>query len=459
MKVIIAGAGAVGTHLARLLSSDNISVILIDRDEEKLSKLNTNLDIMTLNVPPTSLKGMKDAGMEDADLFIAVTPHESENLLCCMLAKQLGAKRTVARVDNYEYMRPENRTLFENMGIASLIYPELLAAKDIAASTQFSWVRQLWEFGDNKDLVLMSVKMHDENPKFDKEIKNKNNLLVGRTLRDIGMDGHKFHVVAIKREGDTVIPYGDEKILPRDLVFFMTTRNEINTIRHLSGKDDYPSVHHAVIVGGGKLSVRTDWALPDSMSVKIIEPNQERCEELGRLVKPRTLVINGEGHDMELLNDEGFDHLEAFIALTDNDEENILACVAARRKGIRRTIAQVENLDYFDMAEDLDVGTIINKKVIAASHIYRMLLKAKVDNVKKLTVADADVAEFIVKKGSKITKKSVMELGLPRGVNIGGMVRDGKGCLVSGKTVLQEGDKVVVFCINSTLKKLDRYFK
>lgn len=458
MNIIIAGAGAVGTHLARLLSNENLSVVLIDESEDKLSKLNNDLDIMTLNVAPTSINGLKNAGIGNADLFIAVTPNESENLTCCMLAKQLGAKRTVARVDNYEYMKQENRYLFESIGIEMLIYPELLAAKEIADSARYSWVRQWWDF-NNGDLVLISVKMHDGNPKYDKEISNEKNQLVGRTLKNIGMDGHKFHVIAIKRNGETVVPYGDEKIMPRDLVFFMTTRDEIDNIRHLVGKDDYPSVHNIMIIGGGKLSVRADWALPDNMNVKIVEPDMDRCEQLGKMLKNKTLVINGEGHDMGLLNDEGFENLDAFISLTSNDEENILACIAARRKGIRKTIAQVENLDYLDMAEDLDVGTIINKKTIAASHIYQLLLKAAVDNVKMLTVADADVAEFVVKKNSKVTKNPVMKLGLPHGVNIGGVIRNGKGMLVQGSTRLQEDDRVVVFCIGSTLKKLDKYFK
>lgn len=307
--------------------------------------------------------------------------------------------------------------------------------------------------------MLISVRMHDGNPKNDNEIRNEKNQLVGRTLKNIGMDGHKFHVIAIKRKGETVVPYGDEKIMPRDLVFFMTTRDQIDNIRHLVGKDDYPSVHNVMIIGGGKLSVRADWALPDSMNVKIVEPDMDRCEQLGKMLKNKTLVINGEGHDMGLLNDEGFGDLDAFISLTSNDEENILACVAARRKGIRKTIAQVENLDFLDMAEDLDVGTIINKKTIAASHIYQLLLKAAVDNVKMLTVADADVAEFVVKKNSKVTKNPVMKLGLPHGVNIGGVIRNGKGMLVQGSTMLQEGDRVVVFCMGSTLKQLDKYFK
>lgn len=458
MKIVIAGAGAVGTHLARLLSKDNMNVVLMDSDVEKLSKVNSDLDIMTLPKSPSSIKGLKDADVDGADLFIAVTPHESENISCCMLAKQLGAQRTVARVDNYEYMKPENLAIFRNMGVESLVYPELLASYDIAASARYSWVRQLWEF-NNGDMLLLSVMMHDTNIINGKGICNENNQLVGHTLKQIGVNyGHDFHVVAIKRGGETVVPYGDEKILPRDLVFFMTTREGINTIRHLSGKDDYPNVNHTVIIGGSKLAVRADWALPDSYTVKIIEPNQERCLQLGALTKQRTLIINGEGYDMELLNDEGFSNQEAFFALTDNDEQNILACVAARRRGVRKTIAQVENIGYFDMAEDLDVGTIINKKVIAASHIYRMLLQGDVDNVKMLTVADADVAEFVVKEGSRVTKKTIMDLGMPHGVNIGGMIRDGKSMLVQGLTQLQAGDKVVVFCIGNTLKKLDKWF-
>ena len=460
MKIIIAGAGAVGTHLARMLSADRQDVVLIDADENRLFRLGNELDIMTLVRQPTSIQGLKDAEVNHADLFIAVTPNESENLTCAMLAKQLGAKKTVARVDNYEYMKPGNLELFKNMGIESLIYPELLAAEDIKASARYSWVRQLWEF-NNGELLLLSVKMHDANPIYEKEISNANNLLVGHTLKEIGMTyGHNFHVVAIKRDGETISPNGDEKILPRDMVFFMTTKENLAEIRHLTGKDDYPAVKNSLLIGGDKLSVRASWKLTSIHdSVKIIEPDRKRTEELTSLVAPKTMILEGEGYDVDLLNDEGYGSTEAIIALTNNDQQNILACVAARRKGIRKTIAQVENLDYFDMADELDIGTIINKKMIAASHIYRLLLKGDVDNVKMLAIGNADVAEFVVKPGSKVTKKPVMELHFPYGVNIGGMSRDGKSMLVNGPTQLQAGDKVVVFCVNNTLKKLDKFFK
>ena len=460
MKIIIAGAGAVGTHLARMLSNDNQDVTLIDADETRLSRLGNELDIMTLTRQPASISGLKEAEVHKADLFIAVTPNESENLTCAMLAKQLGARNTVARVDNYEYMKPENLELFKKMGIESLIYPELLAAEDIAASSRYSWVRQMWEFNGG-DLLMLSVKMHDANPIYEKEISNKDKQLAGYTLKDIGRQhGHNFHVVAIKRNGETISPNGDEKILPRDLVFFMTTKDKLDEIRHLTGKDDYPAVNNSLIIGGGKLSVRASWKLNEiHNNVKIIEPDRQRTEELQALVSPDTMILEGEGYDVDLLNDEGYNTMEAIIALTDNDQANILACVAARRRGIRKTIAQVENLDYFDMADDLDIGTVINKKMIAASHIYRMLLKGDVNNVKMLTIGNADVAEFVVKPHSKMTKKIIMEQNLPRGVNIGGMSREGKSMLVGGRTQLQAGDKVVVFCTGNTLRKLDKFFK
>ena len=340
MKIIIAGAGAVGTYLARMLSNDNQDVVLIDSNEKNLIRIGSELDIMTLLRQPTSIRGMKDAGVSKADLFIAVTPHESENLACAMLAKQLGAQKTVARVDNYEYMKPENLELFKNMGIESLIYPELLAAEDIAASSRYSWVRQLWEF-NNGELLLLSVKMHDANPIYEKEISNKDNQLVGHTLKEIGMaHGHNFHVVAIKRDGETISPNGDEKILPRDLVFFMTTKENLAEIRHLTGKDDYPVVKNSLLIGGDKISVRASWKLAAIHdSVKLIEPDSKRTEELQSLVSPKTMILEGEGFDVDLLNDEGYSSAEAFIALTNNDQQNILACVAARRRGIRKTIA------------------------------------------------------------------------------------------------------------------------
>jgi len=450
MKIVIAGAGSVGSHLAKLFSNENFDVILFDADESKVAKWNNTLDILTYVGSPTSIKAMKHVGVDQADLFIAVTPDESTNIVCCMVARQLGAKGAIARIDNYEYLKPENNKMFLNdkIGINELIYPEMLAAKEIADSAQYSWVRQWWEF-NNGDLVLLSVKMHNDAK------------IIGKTLREISSVNRKFQVVAIQREGDTISPHGDEMIKNNDLVFFMVLEKDIDDIKILAGKDNdtYPPVKNIMVLGGGKLSIRVSWALPNNVNLTIIEPDAEKCERLSELVKDGTIVVRGDSHDVSLLEDEGYNNVDAIVALTENDDENILACVAARRRGVRKTIAQVEDFEYMDMAEELDVGTIINKKTIAASKIYQHLMKSNVNSVKMLNVADAEVAEITVEKNSKVASKLIKDLNLPRGVNFGGMIRNGHSMLINGMTQLEEGDKVVAFCLENTLKKIVKLFR
>ncbi len=445
MKIIIAGAGAVGTHLAKLLSQEKQDIILMDEDESKLSALSNNFDLMTTVASPTSIKDLKETINGHADLFIAVTPDESRNTTACLLAANLGAKKTVARIDNYEYLQPKNRDFFKELGVHSLIYPEMLAAKEIASSIRMSWIRQWWEFCGGA-LILIGVKMRHE-----AEILNI-------PFRELGGPELPYHIVAIKRENETIIPRGDDMIKLNDIVYFTTTRNYVPLIRKIAGKEKYPDVKKVMIMGGSRISVRTAQYVPDYMEVKIIENDINRCNKLTELVDDDVMVINGDGRDMDLLLEEGIRNTDAFVALTDSSETNILACLAAKRMGVEKTVAEVENIDYIGMAESLDIGTVINKKMIAANHIYQMMLDADVSNVKSLTFANADVAEFVVKEGATITKHLVKDLGLPKGTSIGGLVRNGEGIVVTGNTQIQAGDHVIVFCLNMMIKKVEKYF-
>ena len=445
MKIIIAGAGAVGTHLAKLLSGEKQDIILMDENEEKLSRMESNFDLMTVNVSPTSISGLKEAGVAGADLFIAVTPDESRNMTACMLATSLGAKKTVARIDNYEYLLPKHKEFFAKLGVDSLIYPEMLAAKDIVDAVKMSWIRQWWEFAGGA-LILIGTKMRSTAE------------ILDVPLHELGGRNIPFHIVAIKRGNETIIPRGDDTIQLNDIVYFTTTKKYIPYIRKISGKEHYADIRNVMIMGGSRIAVRATQYMPDYMKVKIIESNMSRCNRLTELVDDDVMVINGDGRDMELLIEEGIKNTEAFVALTGNSETNILACLAAKRMGVSKTVAEVENVDYISMAESLDIGTVINKKYIAASHIYQMMLKADVSNVKCLTFANADVAEFIVKEGSKITKAQVKDIGLPKGATIGGLIRNGEGILVTGNTTIQKYDHVVVFCLGAMIKKLEKYF-
>lgn len=448
MKIIIAGAGAVGTHLAKLLSRERHDITLIDENYEKLADLSTNFDLLTICDSPSSIEVLKNADIEDADLFIGVTPDESRNMTCCMLASKLGAKKTVARIDNYEYALPENRDFFKTVGIDSLIYPEMLAGKEIISNIKKSWVRQWMELKGG-ELIMIGVKIRESAK------------VLGIPLRNLFGPDEPCHVVAIKRGDDTIIPHGDDSIELGDVAFFMTTPQYTTHVRELTGKTDYPDVKHVFIMGGSSTAVHALWNMPDNMHAKVFEPNAKRCERLNELLSHQSnvLIINGDGNDPNLLMEEGVQKAEAFAALTESSEQNILACLSARRMGIHKTVAMVENTDYIKVAENLDIGYIINKKTFAASHIYQMMLKADITTMKNLVVANADVAEFHVNHGAKITKKPVRQLDLPSTVTLGGLVRNGKGQLINGNTLIQPDDTVVAFCLENEVKRLERYFK
>ena len=445
MKIIIAGAGEVGTHLAKMLSQEKQDIILMDPNEERLNFTNSSMEILPMVGNPTSIRDLEEAGIRKADLFVSVTPEETTNVAASILASKLGAHKTLARINNYEYLLPKNKELFEKMGIDSMIYPEMLAAKEIVSSMRMSWVRQWWEFCGGS-LILIGTKMREK-----AEILNV-------TLAELGAPDIPYHVVAIKRGTETIIPRGDDTIKLHDIVYFTTTRKYIPYIRKIAGKEEYADVRNVMIMGGSRIAVRTTQYVPDYMQVKIIENDINRCNRLTEVVDDKVMIINGDGRDMDLLMEEGLKNTEAFVALTDNSETNILACLAAKRMGVTKTVAEVENIDYISMAESLDIGTVINKKMIAASHIYQMMLDADVSNVKCLTFANADVAEFTVPENAKITKNKVKDLGLPKGTTIGGLIRNGEGILVTGDTLIQAGDHVVVFCLSMMIKKIEKYF-
>ena len=447
MKIIIAGAGAVGTHLAKLLSRDHQDCILVDEDENRLEGLDTEYDIMTLQGSPTSIKTLKEAGVEHAELFVGVTPDESTNMNASILAHALGARKTVARIDNYEYLAPQLESFFKNLGIDSLIYPEVLAAIDINNGLRMSWVRQRWDVHGGA-LVMLGVKLRETCE------------ILNQPLKQLCTPSDPYYIVAVKRGDDTLIPGGNDELRVGDLTYFMTTREYIPYIRKICGKEHYADVKNVIIMGGGKTTVRAALTAPDYMNIKIIEQDERRCEKLNTLLSDsNTIVIHGDGRDTNLLIEEGIDNTQAFVALTENAETNILACLTAKKMGVRKTIALVENLDYVSMAESLDIGTIINKKTIAASHIYQMMLDANVSNLRSLMMADSDVAEFVAEEGSAVTKRAVKDLGLPFGVTIGGLVRNNQGMLVNGLSRIEAGDSVMVFCHEHNLKKVERFFK
>lgn len=443
MRIVIAGAGEVGSHLAKLLSDENQDIVLVDRDVTKLTNLDENYNIMTMVGSPTSFNSLREAGVENCDLFIAVTPYESTNVISCSMAKSIGAEKTVARIDNYEFMNKENREYFVSMGIDSLIYPEYLAAREIITALRRPWVRHWFELHDG-EIVLVGVKLR-ENAK-----------LVGMQLKELAALQPSFHISAIKRRHQTIIPRGDDRIQEDDILYFTTTRHNVDDLLEICGKKNY-NVRKVLIMGGSRIAVRAVDLAGGDFKFKIIDNNIEVCRKLAELC-PDCDIVHGDARDIDVLREEGVEDMDAFIALTDSSETNILSCIMAKELGVSKTIAEVENLQLISEAEGLNIGTTINKKLLASSTIFQLLLDADSSTPKCHALTDAEVAEIEVRPGSKVTKGAVKDLSLSREMTIAGLVRDGVGMLVTGNTVIKPGDSVVVFCLAGSLHKVEKLF-
>jgi len=443
MKILIVGAGEVGSHLATLLSREEQDIVLVDRDAAKLDPLDAKYNLLTICGSPTSFATLREARAGKCDLFVAVTPFETDNITACAIAKSMGAKKTVARIDNFEYMMDEHRAFFREHGVDSVIYPEYYAAREILIALNHTWVRHWFEMW-NGELILIGVKLRD------------NASIVGMKLRDFGASGHNFHVSAIRRRHDTIIPGGDDVIMSDDIVYFMTRSENVDELRRICGKSE-SEIRNIMIMGGGRIAGRLCNMVGEKYKIKIIDSDNEVCMKLAERC-PSAEVVCGDTRDNDLLIEEGISTVDAFLALSESSESNILACLTAKELGVRKTIAEVENIQYIGEAEALNIGTIVNKKLLAAGAIFQRMLDQDSSNSKCLALADAEVAEIEAKEGSKITRAAVKDLKLSHDMTIAGLIRDGKGRLVDGSTIIRGGDRVVVFCLTGAIHKFEKLF-
>lgn len=443
MKIIIAGAGEVGSHLAKMLSKEDQDIILIDNDQEKLSLLDNNYNLMTYNGSTCSFSSLKDVGVSNADLFIAVTPYETSNITSCAIAKQLGAKCTVARIDNFEFLKTNNKETLQKIGVDRLIYPEHLAAQELITSLEHNWARHWAELAQGQ-LLLIGVKLRQNSP------------LVNHQLKSLPVHVHNFHIAAIKRNHETIIPNGNDLLLVDDIVFFVTFEQDADQIREMCGKTSF-QIKRVMIMGGTRIAMRFAMECGGKYHIKIIESNRAICERLATRL-PDCDIENGDARDIDTLKENNIDQYDAFVALSDSSETNILACLTAKEFGIKKTVADVENIQFIGQAENLNIGTILNKKLIASSTIFKLLLDADQHNSKTFALADAEVAELTVKPNAKITKGVIKDIRLPYGMTLAAVTHEGKCTLVSGNTQIYPGDIVVVFCLTGRIHKIERWF-
>jgi trk system potassium uptake protein len=445
MRIIIAGAGEVGTHLAKMLSNENHEIILIDPEESRLKPIDSSLDVLTHEGSATSVKILQDSLNKKTDLFIAVTHSEDTNIISSILAKRFGAMKTIARIDNIDYLENSTMEFFRSIGIDSLIYPELIAAREVLGLLHETGTSEFMEFSGGK--LAMYVQRLDENAP-----------IINKSLKEIADSNRteKYRTVAIKRNDVTIIPRGSEHFQIGDIVFVISTREGIDEMMKTSGKVNFEA-KSIMILGGSRIGKHIALYMQKSCEVKLIDSDIRKCEDLADILD-NTLIINGDGRNVDLLEQEGITKIDAFVAVTGNSETNVLSCLLAKKMGVKKTIAEVENMEYINLAENMGIDTIINKKISAASRIFRHTTNPNVTQVKYMTGTDAEVLEFNVPANSKITRGTLRSIDFPEDAIVGGGTRNGEPFIATGDTIINANDNVVVFTLPTAYEKLSKYF-
>ena len=445
MNIVIAGDGELGFYLARFLSADFHNITIVDPHKELLELLESNSDLMTIAGDSTSIDVLKSANIKKTDLLISVLHEETTNIVTAILAKKLGAKRTIARVNNTENLTDENRKVFHELGIDAIVSPESIAAIEIVKLLNQAAATEIFDFSKGK-LSLFLIRLDSKAKVLDK------------TLDEIAVEYPElnFRAVALHRESKTIIPKGNDKFQLNDLAYVITKPDGIGHLMKLGGKSKI-EIKDVMIIGGGRIGRISAHMMEKKFNIKLIDTNKERCENLANLLTD-TLIINGDARDVDLLEDEGIRGIDAFIAVTNDSETNIFTCLLAQKMGVKKTIALVENLDYIDIAQNIGIDTIINKKMIAASDIVRHTMDAEVVSIKCLHGVEAEVLEFVVKAKSSVTKKSIRNLHFPPDAIIGGIVRGDESYIALGDFQIQKDDKVVVYALPTAIQKVVKLF-
>ncbi|MDD3108872.1 MAG: Trk system potassium transporter TrkA [Alistipes sp.] len=445
MKIVIAGAGEVGSHLAKMLSSEYHEITVVDNDPKRLESIAGMADVIVLEGECTNFAVLRKAAVRKADLYIAVMPEETSNIVSAMLAKQLGARKSIARIDNNEYLEPNNKEIFINMGIDYLFYPEKVAAQEVINLLGHTSTTEYVDFSGGK-LSLVVFKIDASSP------------LIDKTLLEVtdSRDQLPYRTVAISRGGETLIPRGSDQFKEGDNIYVIANQHAERDVMAFSGKTNI-DIKNMMILGGSRIGVQVATQLQEEVNIKLVDYTAEKAYKLAESLD-QTLIINEDGRNTDAMVEEGLSNMDAFLAVTGRAETNILAAMLAKRLGVKKVIAEVENLNYINLAESMGIDTIINKKLIMASNIFRFTMSTDVQAIKCLTGCDAEVLEFIVKPNSPATKSRIKELDFPRDAMIGGVVRGDKAFIAVGSTEINAYDRVVVFALPSAISRIGRFF-
>lgn len=445
MKIVVAGAGDMGTHLAKMLSGNGHDLTVVDVEPKALVEVGNLVDVVTVEGDTTQFSVLRKAGVRKCDLFIAVRSVENDNILSAVMAKQLGAKKAIARVDSNEYLEPNSKEIFIDMGIDYLFYPEQIAAREVINLLGHTSSTEYIDFAAGK-LSMVAFRLELTSP------------LLGKPVIDEDCDNEdlEYRVVAIVRGSKTIIPSIDDRFEEEDMVYVIVRHSAASRVAELSGQHQV-DVRNMMILGGSRIGVRIANELQNSVDIKLVDYNADKAFRLAEMLD-KTLIINEDGRDTEAMMEEDIAGMDAFVAVTGRSETNILAAMLAKRMGVKKVIAEVENINYISLAESVGVDTIINKKLITASNIFRFTMSSDVQAIKCLTGSQAEVLEFIVKPNSPATKEPIRDLGLPEDSIVGGVVRGDRVFIAVGDTQINAYDRVVVFAMPESVMRVAEFF-
>jgi len=455
MKIIIEGAGQTGSHLAKMLSVESNEIAVIDSDSARIRQLATQADVVTLQGPPSNIQLLKEAGCADADLFIAVNPRmdQSVNIVSALLAKKLGTKRVIARIDDQAYLSPENKLLFKDMGLDMMFFPEKSASDEIVDMLRSNSSADTLDFARGK-LQLTVFKLDDDSPLLDMNVAE-----FAHAVKNKQADAD-FRIVAISRGGKTIIPKFDTGFKYHDFLYIIARRDAMPALMKFLGKDKI-DIRRVMILGGSEIGhmVAEKLAAQKLDDIKLIDINREHCRYLSEVLPDEVSVVCGDVRNSDFLMEEDMRSYQAVLSFTGNDEVNILACVVAKKLGVPRVIAQVENLEYLRLAEEMGVDTVINKKLITASRIFKFTLSDKVRSVRYVSGTDAEVLEYTAAPDSRVTKGILKDIVFPSDAIIGGVIRGGDSFIAVGHTHIEPYDRVAVFALPEAVKEVDKMFR
>lgn len=447
------GAGEVGSHLAKMLRSEVGDIVVIDNNPERIARLASYVDVETICGNPSSVQVLRQADVASADLFIAVYPRAAQeiNVVGAILAKQLGASKVIARISDEDYLSPENKLIFKEMGIDMMFYPERIAADEIIDFIKHNSTAENMEFARGR-LQIAVFKLNEESPMLD--------LRLDEFIKTIpAEDLVNFRIIAISRDGKTIIPKLDSKFRFGDLVFTITKREGMAALNNHFGKNNI-SINSAFIIGGGPIAQMLATSLDrEGLSVKIVDKDRNRCIELSEKLPPSIQIVHGDGRNSDFLYEEGIQQHDVFVALTDSDESNVLSCVVAKKFGVARIVAEIENIEYIRIAEEMGIDSVINKKLITAGRIFRFTLSDKARFVRYMAGTNTEVVEYIVAPGAAITKAPIKDLKFPANAIIGGVIRSSEATIAVGDTRIEPYDRVAIFALPESIKEIDKFFK